>query len=513
MFLYSSVLTKLGQDWWTEDNYSHGLLIPFVIAYIVWNEFDALKMSVRNSNAAAGLMLIILAAIFLLIGSMAAILFAQRISLVMMIVGILVYFFGATIIKKLAVPLLLLLLAIPIPQLIFNKIAFPLQLLASRFADMGIGLLGIPVERYGNVIEILPKGAEQIVSLEVVEACSGIRSLVTLITLALILGYFTRERRGSYTQRWSELWANRDVVRTVVLMLAAVPIALLTNSFRVMITGVLAYYYGRATVEEGIWHDLSGSLVFIAALALLIGLNFALKRWSDGLDRMPSELAGFRSSSGNSPVSVRAVVTLFASIVLCGVFVNWFQYRGEMSVERRPLVEIPDRLGSWEQRNADIRFDEPTEKVLKATDYVMRDYYGPGKRLNLYVGYYASQRSGATYHSPLSCLPGTGWEMIEPELLQISTPAGKQLTVNRYVVKQGEHKEYLIYWYQGRGRSFANEFEDKFFTSVDSLTKRRSDGGMVRIMTPLGKDPVRSLTAAIDLTSHVADNIGEFLPD
>lgn len=512
VFMYSLVLWKLGYDWWTDDNYSHGLLVPFVIAYIVWYRANRLRNAAGKPETWLGLSMIGFAALLLLGGTLASVLFAQRVSLIVMIAGVIIYFFGRNVLKTLAVPFVLLFLSIPIPQLIFNKIAFPLQLLASRLADLGIRAVGIPVERKGNLIEIPYFGSGEIISLEVVEACSGIRSLMTLITLALILGYFTRGYR-EHSENGMRLMRDRDVLRTAILMAAAIPVALITNAARVMTTGVLAYYYGQETIE-GFWHDVSGSVVFLTALALLIGLNFILKRVLDStnVERAFAPVPSI-SDSMLQAIPERKVIALFAAIVFCGIFVNWFQYRTEAYVERRLLREIPGRLGGWEQRNEDIRFDVETEKVLRASDYVMRDYYGPGKRLNLYVGYYVSQRTGATYHSPSSCLPGTGWEMTDPQLIEISTPGGLRFTANRYLIRRGVHEEYLIYWYQGRGRMSASEYLDKLYTSLDSVTRRRSDGGMIRIMTPLGKDPERSLAAAVDLTGHVADNLAEFLPD
>lgn len=512
VFMYASVIWKLGYDWWTDDNYSHGLLVPFVIAFIVWQRFDRLREAADDSGGWLGWLSMGLAGLILLGGTLASVLFAQRLSLLLMLAGVVLCFFGTLVLRQLAVPFLLLALAIPIPQLLFNKIAFPLQLLASRVAEEGIRLLGIGATREGNVVDIPFSGTGEILSLEVVEACSGIRSLMTLMTLALILGYFTRERRDRRYEGVRGLVIDRDVQRTALLMALAVPVALITNAARVMVTGVIAYYYGHEGVE-GVWHDLSGSIVFLTGLLILVALNYLLKQIS-GPDRSEvSDVPFLDTIVSRRELSTGKSVAVFFVIVFCGAFVNWFQYRGEVNVGRRPLREIPARLGNWEQRNEDIRFDPETEKVLRASDYVMRDYYGPGKRLNLYVGYYASQRTGSTYHSPLSCLPGTGWEMTDPELLEIETPGGRRLTVNRYIVGRGDHKEYLIYWYQGRGRAFASEYRDKFYTSLDSVMMRRSDGGMVRIMTPFGKDAERSLTAAIDLTKHVADNIGEFLPD
>jgi exosortase len=273
LFLYALVLIRLGKHWWTDENYSHGLLVPFVIGFIVWSQFDRLKETARNPKFGLGLCAILFALFMLLGGALSAELFTQRISFVLMLAGIIVYFFGIKILKILAVPFLLLLLAIPIPQIIFNKIAFPLQIWASQAAIWGIRIFEVASVRKGNVIEILPQGATQVVALEVVEACSGIRSLMTLVTLALILAYFTRER--SETEQ-TPFWKIRDFWRGAVLMFSAIPIAIFTNAARVTATGVLTFYYGKRATE-GTWHDLAGWLVYVAALILLIAVNFLLR--------------------------------------------------------------------------------------------------------------------------------------------------------------------------------------------------------------------------------------------
>ena len=273
-FLYASVLTKLGRDWWTDENYSHGLLVPFVIGFIVWAEFDELRETAKNGAFWLGIVTIALALSMLLAGTLGAELFVQRVSLTLMLAGVVVYFFGARILRFLFVPFLLLLLAIPIPQIIFNKIAFPLQIWASQAAIWGIRLFGVASVRKGNVIEILPQGATQLIALEVVEACSGIRSLMTLVTLALILAYFTQDKTEN--DRETPFYKNFDFWRGAALMLSAVPIAILTNAARVTATGVGTYYYGKRATEGAV-HDAAGWLVYLVALALLILVNFILR--------------------------------------------------------------------------------------------------------------------------------------------------------------------------------------------------------------------------------------------
>lgn len=518
-FLYASVLAKLGLDWWTDENYSHGLLVPFVIGFIVWMEFDELRKAAGEPRFRVGAAIVLFALLMLLGGTLGAELFAQRVSLVVILVGVVVYFFGARILQLLVVPFVLLLLSIPIPQIIFNKIAFPLQIYASQMAIWGIRLFEVPTIRKGNVIEILPSGATQVIALEVVEACSGIRSLMTLMTLGLILAYFTREKRHDAGSGWFVCLKSFDFWRAVLLMISAVPIAVLTNAARVTATGVLTYHYGKKATE-GFWHDLSGWLVYIVALILLIGINFVLKKIQLGGARAQRETpvksdesAVFKTHHA-SPITHHTVLFLTVALLLGGVLINWFQQRGEVSVARKPLAELPVKLGDWRQRGSEIRFSEQTESVLGTSDYTMREYALPnGRTANLYVGYYASQRTGATYHSPQNCLPGSGWVMKEPEIIEITTPSGKTFTANRYRLENGVYNEIMIYWYQGRGRAEASEYLDKINTVWDSVLRRRSDGAMIRIMTPAGGSEEQASKAAVNLSAQIADEISTFVPN
>lgn len=204
---------------------------------------------------------------------------------------------------------------------------------------------------------------------------------------------------------------------------------------------------------------------------------------------------------------------LIAVLLLGGVFINWFEQRGEASINRKSLRDFPAKLGGWQQKSGEIRFDKETESVLKTTDYTMREYSLPNGRVaNVYVGYYASQRTGATYHSPQNCLPGSGWVMKEPERIQITTPSGKTFQANRFIVENGVFSEILIYWYQGRGRAVASEYDDKIYTVLDSILRRRSDGSMVRVMTSVGHSEAESNEEAVKLSAQLAENLDEFVP-
>jgi exosortase len=194
LFVYATVLVKLGGQWWVDENYSHGLLVPFIIGYILWSERERLARVAKRPLLLLGGAFIVLSVLMLWAGTAGAELFMQRTSLVVMLVGVVLYFWGWHILRLTLVPLLLLALAIPIPTIIFNQIAFPLQLFASRCAVWAMRAFDIPVLRQGNVIELMPLNSLTTKKLEVVEACSGIRSLMTLLTLAVVFAYFTHPR-------------------------------------------------------------------------------------------------------------------------------------------------------------------------------------------------------------------------------------------------------------------------------------------------------------------------------
>ncbi len=290
IFTYAIVLSKLAHTWWNDENYSHGLLIPLIIAYILWTQRERLAREPTRPSTLWGGAVVLLALMALWAGTAGAELFMQRISLVLMLAGTVIYFWGFRLLQLLLVPLSLLALAIPIPAIIFNKVAFPLQLFASRCAVWSMSLFDIPVLRQGNVIELLPLGARETRKLEVVEACSGIRSLMTLVTLAVVFAYFTHPRpddfSGGHRRGVIEWLKSYGFWRSAVIILSAVPIAILTNALRVSGTGVLAHYYGPE-VADGFFHSFSGWVIYIVAFLMLFGVGWILDRFRPSYDKAP----------------------------------------------------------------------------------------------------------------------------------------------------------------------------------------------------------------------------------
>ena len=204
---------------------------------------------------------------------------------------------------------------------------------------------------------------------------------------------------------------------------------------------------------------------------------------------------------------------LLVLILLVGVVVNAWSYLGEAHVERQDLSEFPETVGAWQRTGIDRTLDDETLKVLRASDYLLRDFQKPdGQVANLYVGYYASQRTGATYHSPLNCLPGSGWILSEPGKATIALPDGTSFVANKYVIQSGAFKSLMIYWYQGRGRNVASEYWGKFYTVLDSIRLRRSDAAMVRVTVPITGSEAAAEKAAIEFASGASAFLPQFVP-
>jgi EpsI family protein len=204
-----------------------------------------------------------------------------------------------------------------------------------------------------------------------------------------------------------------------------------------------------------------------------------------------------------------------ALLVLGGAVVNFWALAGEARAPRKALAEFPAELGGWHQSGRDVRFDAATEAVLRADDYVSRDYAGEGGRsASLYVGYYSTQRSGATYHSPLNCLPGSGWTLGEPSTVEVRPADGRApFRANSFVIEHGADRMLMLYWYQGRGRAVANEYADKVYTVFDSIRLRRSDGAMVRVLVPFRGGEREAEETAAQFAAHVAPNLPAYVPD
>ena len=247
--IYFHIGIKLVTDWYEIPDYSHGFLVPLFSAFILWDKRKVIRETPVEPTW-AGLPLVLLGIATVFFGVYGAELFLSRVSLIMIVAGMIWMFFGGRLLREVRLPLGVLLLAIPFPEIIFNQITFPLQLFASRVASSVLPLLGVPVFREGNVIQL------PVMKLEVAQACSGIRSLMSLFTLAVFYGYFLEKTTG---RRW-------------FLALASIPIAVAANALRIVGTGLCVQYWDPAK-GEGFFHEFSGWVMFVISLSLLYLLH------------------------------------------------------------------------------------------------------------------------------------------------------------------------------------------------------------------------------------------------
>ena len=252
--LYYSVLVELVHDWVIDENYSHGFLIPLVSAFFIWRKRDRLRTRQRKSNG-IGLAILILGLLLFIVASIGAEFFTQRLSLLLVIGGLLLYLGGRKITGDLLFPLLYLVFMIPVPYVLYYSVSFPLELLASRLTTAAVSSIGIPIIREGNILHL------QNTTLQVIDACSGLRSLLSLSALSAALAYATQ----------------RTLMKGIILFLAAVPVAIGANILRLSLTAILASLYGEH-VAQGFLHQFSGVAVFVFAVVSL-SLIGAILRW------------------------------------------------------------------------------------------------------------------------------------------------------------------------------------------------------------------------------------------
>ena len=253
LWLYWSTLGHLIGQWWRDPNFSHGFFVPLFAAFVVWQERNRLAQLVPHPSW-FGAAILAVAIVLLMLGQLGAELFLARTSLVLLLAGLIVLFLGWNLFRALLFPWAFLFLMIPIPAIIFNQITFPLQLQASKVAAYTLPLFGVPILREGNVIN-LPA-----MSLEVAEACSGIRSLMSLTTLAVIYGYLMERR----------IWVR------CLLALASIPIAIVANSVRIIGTGLLVQYWDPDKAE-GFFHASWGWIIFVLSLLMLYALHAMIR--------------------------------------------------------------------------------------------------------------------------------------------------------------------------------------------------------------------------------------------
>jgi exosortase D (VPLPA-CTERM-specific) len=485
--------------WWIDaPEYSHGLLIPPIAAFLMWQQKDRLER-MPFTGSWLGVAVILLGGAALVIGQLGTVYTIVQYAYVITLYGLVLSFLGMAAFRLVAVPLLIVLFMIPLPQFVLANLSTKLQLLSSQLGVFVIRLFDISVFVEGNVIDL---GGYK---LQVAEACSGLRYLFPLMTIGFLMSYFYK----------GALW------KRLVLFVSSVPITLLMNSFRVGVIGVTVERWGIG-MAEGFLHEFQGWMVFMASMGLMLGEIVLLNRCGreEGTWRQLFGVEFPMPTPQGAPLRQRAVPPSFvAASVLMVAFIATtlvLPRPAEIFPKRASFSEFPMQLGGWRGHRSTL--EAVYTDLLKMDDYVLADYADEsGHVVNLYVPYYDSQRKGEAVHSPRSCLPGGGWQMrdFDQRTLPSVIDNGRPLRVNRTLIEMGNERQLVYYWFQQRGRVISNEFEVKWYLFVDALLRHRTDGAMVRLITPLPAasseaDADRRLT---DMAGQLMPELGRFVPN
>lgn len=490
---YLPVLTKLSSYLSDNDDYSYGLLFPLVSAYIVWLKWPRIReLGFRPSWW--GLLLLACGLFLYVAAELAAELYTTRVSFVVSLAGLVTLVGGLRLLRLLAFPLLLLLLMLPLPELVTNKLTLPLQLISSRLAAAFLHLLGVPVFQHGNILDL---GVRQ---LQIVKACSGLRYILPLLALGLIFCYFFQRR----------LW------KAGVLLVSLVPLAIFANALRV--AGMALY----PPLISGFWHGFSGWLIFLFCLLALAGLNALLNTLSPSLSQSPrppgpeasSPASPLPASGGKGPEAARTperqpILPLAAALVLLLVSFPVVQRASE--AVRVPLKQdfahFPLQLGPWQGTISPV--DPEMVRLTRSHAHLNVDYVNPDHgTVNLWIAYYETQKkAGGFVHSPKGCLIASGWRFLESGTYEL-TPGRP---VNYLLAEQLGTRIVVFYWYLQRGRWLTSEYWNKFYMAWDGLTRRRTDGALIRLITPAAPDVPSAQARLAGFGGYLLNVLEDFL--
>lgn len=496
--IYYDGLELMVQWWNAREEYGHGYIIPFITLFLIWQKSDQLE-KMEFSTSWLGVVILISGLGLFYLGELSSIYTVIQYAFLVALYGLLLSLMGWRSFKVVAIPLLMLFFMIPLPNFIFNNLSSQLQLISSEIGVAFIRLFDISVYLEGNVIDLGQ------MKLQVVEACSGLNYLFPLMTLGFISAYFFK----------GELW------KKAIIFLSTIPLTVLMNSFRIGAIGVTVEYWGQE-MAEGVLHDFEGWVVFMGCIGILILEMLILS--SVGKTRLPLREAFGLDFPAPTPkdakIQYRPIPKSFlASIVilsLAALSSVAIPDRAEIEPARKQYLLFPLNFDGWEGKRGYL--EQIYIDGLKLDDYILNDYMNEhGKSVNFYSAYYASQRKGASAHSPRSCIPGGGWRITSLEQRNVTnvTIAGQPLMVNRLVITKGEINQLVYYWFQQRGRIITNEYMMKWYLFWDALTRTRTDGALIRLTTLVDQND--SLDDAdkrlSDFTAKISPLVTEYVPD
>lgn len=533
--IYYSTFSWLVTHDWSRGDYNYCYLVPFIVLYLLWDKRKSLG-AMPSRPSWRGLLPLLGGTLLFWLGELSGEFFTLYVSFWLVVIGLTWLHLGWKRIRTIWFPLAMMLTMFPLPNFINTRITLKLKLLSSQLGVWLMQMWGMSAYREGNIIDL---GFTQ---LQVVDACSGLRYLFPLIVLGILLAYFYKAR----------FW------KKVIIVLSTIPLSIITNSLRIALTGLLYEIWG-AKVAEGFFHGFSGWFIFMFSFGILL-LQMKLLNWrvfrvssgevtskeqgeriKDQASRSEEEAVRSKERGGrseelkekgerskeqdkqeiknskfriqNSPFSPQFIV----AVVLLGftlLISRTVEFREKIPMNKS-FAEFPLKIGKW--TGTRLTMEQKFIDTLDLSDYIMVDYRDPhGKSVDLYVAYYQTQSKGKSIHSPTTCLPGSGWIFNQAGVSTIPTPGydGGALPVRRVFMEKSGLMEVAYYWFPARGRILTNAYQLKIYNFWDALTKHRTDGALVRVITPVynGESPTQAEKRLREFVRDVVPILDGFLP-
>ena len=482
---------------WTTPEYSHGPLIPAISLYLFLRELRAAPPMDPAAPVRRwpGLAVIAFALAVAMLGNVVRIPDIVTYAFILWVGGVVLTVFGWKRGIRHQLPVLHLVFMLPLPQFIYWKMTIMLQGISSQLGVWFVSLAGVPVHLDGNIIDL------GVYKLQVAEACSGLRYLFPILSFSYLFSILYR----------GPVWHK------AVLLLAAAPLTVFMNSFRIGVIGVLVNSYGIEHAE-GFLHFFEGWIIFMSCIGILFLMAIALQRLTpnprplaEAIDLDTSGLGAVAARVLRLPGTVALGVAGVMTLVV-GVAYMAAQSPAAPKVERDGFALFPRQMGEWS--GVRTALTPEIEAVLGADDYINATYArvgaeGAGAPVNFFSAFYHKQTEGSGIHSPEVCLPAGGWEIFSLETSEVAfhETAFGRFAVNRAIIQKGFQMQLVYYWFEQRGQRFTNDFAAKIGVVRDSFTIGRTDGALVRFVTPIGRDETE---AAAD--ARIQALMGEVLP-
>lgn len=487
---------------WSTPEYSHGPLIPLISLYLFLRELRQAPAPVHGETRKRwpGLVVIALGLGLAILGNMVRIPDIVTYAFIVWTGGVVLTVFGWDRGRRHQLPVVHLIFMLPLPQFLYWKLTIVLQGISSEIGVWMVQMAGIPVFLDGNIIDL------GVYKLQVAEACSGLRYLFPILSFSYLFAILYR----------GPIWHK------AVLLLAAAPLTVLMNSFRIGMIGILVNSYGIEQAD-GFLHFFEGWVIFGVCVGTLFVMAIALQRLTPNplplAEAIDLDFQGFGGIMARildirpaRAISVAAVFTLAVTLAFVTV-----RAPAPDPVSRDSFSLFPRRVGDWQGKQ--FQLDADVERVLGADDYINASYFSPNgtQAVNLFSAFYHKQTEGSGIHSPEVCLPVGGWEIFTFDTHQVSFPDTIYGTfeLNRAIIQKGLDKQLVYYWFEQRGRRMTNDFTAKVTVLYDGFTMGRSDGAIVRFTTPIGSnESTEAAEARIEaLMRETLPRLPRFIPD